>query len=140
MGSFIKGREKTGGRGKGVLNRTTLDTRKAILQALDQLGDELAVASKSKKQGIVSYLKAACREDLGRGIKLITAITPRIIDTHIETNTTIRYKSVAEIDEELARRGAPPLREIYKIDYQGSPVQGADGPEVTEAEAVEVKA
>jgi hypothetical protein len=40
----------------------------------------------------------------------------------------------------LARRGAPPIREIYKVDYKGSPVQATDEPEVIEAEAVEVKA
>jgi hypothetical protein len=40
----------------------------------------------------------------------------------------------------LARRGAPPLREIYKIDYQGSPVQDTYEQEVIEAEAVEFKA
>jgi hypothetical protein len=128
-----KGHPKLGGRRKGSVNKITKNTKDAILTALSEIGDE------EGQGGLVGFIKQAVRKDIRHGVHLLAVISPKIIDVDVQETTTARYRTLSELNEDLARRGAPPMREIYKIDYKGSPVQGTDEPEVVEAEVVEVK-
>jgi hypothetical protein len=109
-----RSKPKTGGRQKGTQNILPGETRQQILEALVQIGNAW---EHGNGQGIIDFVKKACEENIGYGVKLLGLITPRAVDIAIEEKRTIVYKSVAELDEELARRSAPPLREIFREDY-----------------------
>ena len=118
MGSFKKGRAKTGGRRKGKANKINVDTHRAILQALDQVGRD--ISKTEVRDGLVAFIIAAVKQDLGRGIKLIQSITPRMLDVSVEKTSVVKYKSLAEIEADLERRGIKSIGEIFRIDYVGS--------------------
>ena len=68
------------------------------------------------------------------GIALLSMVTPR----HLNADVTIRNEpvitTIEQLDAELAKAGLPPSREIFKIDYKGTPAPEADEAEVVEAE------
>jgi hypothetical protein len=117
MGTFERGRGKTGGRKRGVANKISFDTRKAIIEALTQLGNEI---DQGNRQGVISFIKAACRENLSNGIKLLTAITPKMLDLDVQKTTTVKYRTIEEIEADLEKRGIPKMKEIFAIDYRGT--------------------
>jgi hypothetical protein len=131
--SNVTDRQRLGGRPKGIPNKINLDTRKAIIEALTQLGNEL---DQGNRQGVISFIKAACRENLTNGIKLLTAITPKMLDVDIQKTTTIKYRTIEELDEDWARRGLPPLKEIFAVDFKGTPVPSIDNEPVLDGELI----
>ena len=118
MGRFEAGRAKTGGRRKGKANKINVDTHRAILQALDQVGRD--ISKTEVRDGLIAFIVAAVKQDLGRGIKLIQSITPRMLDVSVEKTSVVKYKSLAEIEADLERRGIKSIGEIFRIDYVGS--------------------
>jgi hypothetical protein len=117
VGSFKKGRAKTGGRRKGKANKINVDTHRAILQAPDQVGRD--ISKTVVRDGLVAFIIAAVKQDLGRGIKLIQSITPRMLDVTVEKTSTIRYRTIEEVQEDLEKRGIKSFGEIFRIDYVG---------------------
>jgi hypothetical protein len=118
VGRFEAGRAKTGGRRKGKANKINVDTHRAILQALDQVGRD--ISKTEVRDGLIAFIVAAVKQDLGRGIKLIQSITPRMLDVSVEKTSVVKYKSLAEIEADLERRGIKSIGEIFRIDYVGS--------------------
>ena len=113
----VSDRQRLGGRPKGKANYLNQDTHRAILDALAKVGHD--IGNPEIRDGLIAFIYAAVKEDYSRGIKLITAITPRMLDIKVEKNTTVQYKTVEEIQEDLEKRGIKPLREIFRVDYVG---------------------
>jgi hypothetical protein len=117
------------GRQKGRANYVTRSTREAILEGLTTAGNSMG------REGIVSYVVAAAKADFRHGIALLSMVTPR----HLNADVTIRNEpvitTIEQLDAELAKAGLPPSRDIFKIDYKGTPAPSdADEAEVVEAE------
>ena len=102
-----------------------MNTREAIVIALNNLGG-------GGQDGLINWIEDAVREDTGFGIKLLTAIVPRQSDIHV-TRTTPEIRTIEALDEELRKLNLPCTRELYGIDYKGSPID-ADEAEVAVAE------
>jgi hypothetical protein len=129
----VSARQRLGGRPKGIPNKINLGTREAIIEALTQLGNEI---DQGNGQGVISFIKAACRENLSNGIKLLTAITPKMLDVDIQKTTTIKYRTIEELDQDWARRGLPPPREIFRVDFKGTPVPSTDNAPAVDGEII----
>jgi hypothetical protein len=125
---MISDRQRLGGRPKGKSNRLNRDTHSAILEALARVGCD--ISKTEVREGLVAFIVAAVKEDLGRGVKLLQTITPRMLDVTVEKTSTIKYKSLEEVRQDLQRRGIASIGEIFRVDYVGSnpadpePVEG----------------
>jgi hypothetical protein len=62
---------------------------------------------------------------------------PRQADIQV-TRTAPEIRTIEALDEELRKLNLPCTRELYGIDYKGSPIE-ADEAEVVEAEMVAKK-
>ena len=117
------------GRAKGKPNYLSTSTRLAIIQGLSEYagGD------------LVDYVRWLAQWP-AIGADLLKTITPRELAVAASiTRTDVVYKTIAELDQDLAQHGLPTSHEIFKLDY-GSTVLDADevvpGEAFTEVEVV----
>ena len=75
-----------------------------------------AVGNKKGRDGLVSYLEWAATEQAASFIALLGRLLPQQLQTKQTSNAEITYPTVAEIREELIRRG-PPL-DIILLELQ----------------------
>ncbi len=101
------------GRRKGGQNIISRSTRQCILEGLTIAGNTMG------DQGVVSYVTQAALADFRHGIALLGMITPRQADVTITRAPA--PVTLAELDAELARMNLPPMREVFAVDFRGSP-------------------
>ena len=127
-GSFTKGRAKTGGRKKGTVNITTKTSRDAIIEGLAAIGED-----GHGLNGLTGFVIRAARADVRYGVQMLGFVTPKQVDAVI-SHQTIKYETVEEIEAELARLGLPPMKDIFQVDFVGTPVPdeavGGSEPEI----------
>jgi hypothetical protein len=104
------------GRPKGVPNQISRLTREAIFEGLSRCGG---------REGMVGFVIRATEDNLKNGVAMLNMITPRIVDAMI-TRTDVIFRSIADVDTELAKHGLPTSQEIFKLDFKGSTVVDAD--------------
>jgi hypothetical protein len=126
-GSFQKGRAKTGGRKKGTVNLTTKISREAIIEGLAAIGED-----GHGLNGLTGFVIRAARADVRYGVQMLGFVTPKQVDAVI-SHQTVKYDTVEEIEAELARLGLPPMKEIFHVDFVGTPVPD-EAVEVPESE------
>jgi hypothetical protein len=112
----IKGKRPARGRAKGQPNYTTRLSREAITEALCAYGSD-----GRGKDGMVGFCLAAIRKDIRNGVTMLNMITPRHVDATI-TRTDVIYKTIAQLDQDLAQAGLPTSGEVFQIDYKGTSV------------------
>jgi hypothetical protein len=74
-----------------------------------------------RKDGLVGFVLAAVRKDIRNGVTMLGMITPKQLEATVN-KTEVKYQTIAEVDADLARLGLPPTREIFQIDFVGTPV------------------
>jgi hypothetical protein len=99
---------------KGKPNYTTRLSREAIVEALCLYGE-----NGKGKNAMVGFCLAAIRKDIRNGVTMLSMITPKQVDAVI-TRTDITYRTLAELDADLASHGLPTSQEVFKLDYKGS--------------------
>jgi hypothetical protein len=104
------------GRPKGKVNNISRLTREAIFDGLSRCGGH---------EGMVGFVIRATEDNLKNGVAMLNMITPRIVDAMI-TRTDVIFRSIADVDTELAKHGLPTSQEIFKLDFKGSTVVDAD--------------
>lgn len=67
---------------------------------------------------MVGFVIKATNENIKNGVAMLNMITPRIVDAIVTHNDMI-FKTLAEVDTELAARGLPTSQEIFKLDFKG---------------------
>jgi hypothetical protein len=112
------------GRRTGTSNQIPRYTQALILEALHTYGKD-----GSGRGGVIGLLHGAFREDIKHAISLLIAITPKLLEQSVRAE--VIYRTIAEVDSELASHGLPTSHEIFKIDFGGS--------DSTEAEVVATK-
>ena len=80
----------------------------------------------SGRGGVIGLLHGAFREDIKHAISLLIAITPKLLEQNI-TRTDITYKTIAELDADLASHGLPTSHEVFRLDFSTGPVEEAEG-------------
>lgn len=109
-----KERKLKGGRRKGIANYTTRLSREAIVEALCAFGED-----GKGKNAMVGFCLAAIRKDIRNGVTMLQMITPKQVDAVI-TRTDVTYRTLAELDADLASHGLPTSQEVFRLDYKGS--------------------
>jgi hypothetical protein len=110
---FQKGHQRLGGRERGTKNAVTREVREAILLGLEIAGNRLG------RFGMVSYIVEAALHDYKNGIAMLSLVTPRQIAATINTKTEISYPTLAELNEDLRKRGLKPPPELFVADWLG---------------------
>ena len=59
-------------------------------------------------------------ENIENGLTLLQLITPRQLHAEV-MRTNVEIKTIAELDAELQKAGLPPMRQVFSLDYKGSP-------------------
>jgi hypothetical protein len=118
---FQIGHQKMGGRKKGTPNYTTKFAREAIIEGLSAIGED-----GQGLNGLTGFVIRAARADIKYGVQMLGMVTPKQIDAVIN-HDPVEYKTIEDIERDLAARGLPPMREIFQIDW-GSPVEEAERP------------
>ena len=118
MPKFQKGakRPPNAGRKRGSINKTTSVLREAALLAAQLTGDP----EKRGSKGLVNYLRFAAREYPPAFLALLGRMVPQ--EVLVDARAEISYRSIAEIDRELASRGFP-VEEIARLLTQASQVK-----------------
>ena len=121
MPQFQKGEKRppNAGRKRGSVNKTTSVLREAALLAAQLTGDP----QKRGSEGLVDYLMFAAREYPPAFLALLGRMVPQ--EVLVDAQAEISYRSVAEIDRELASRGFP-IEEIARLLTQASQVKEQD--------------
>ncbi len=102
-------------KGKKVApNYSTRLAREAIVEALCAYGQD-----GKGKNAMVGFCLAAIKADIRNGVTMLNMITPKQVDAVI-TRTDITYRTLAELDADLASHGLPTSQEVFKLDYKGS--------------------
>ena len=125
VGRFRKGKQKTGGRLRGVANVVTTDCRKEIIRGLAAYG-----LDGEGTDGIAGLVYAAVKADIRNAIPLLSVVTPKQLHAEV-MRTNIEIKTIADLDAELERQGLPLTREIFQVQYRSESDEDA-----TEAELV----
>ena len=81
--------------------------------------------------GLSAFVYKCAEQNLELGAKLLMAITPRAVDA-VVTHRDVAYKTLAELDQDLAAHGLPTSREVFRLDYAGDPA--IEEAELAEAE------
>lgn len=97
--TFAKGRSKTGGRRAGTPNKSTRMLKEAVLLAAEAAGN------KKGRGGVVSYLTWGAKNQPASFMALLARILPLQIEAKQTSHTEVIYRSVADIRQELLRRG-----------------------------------
>ena len=105
------------GRAKGQTNYTTRLSREAIVEALCAYGSD-----GKGKDAMVGFCLAAIRKDIRNGVTMLAMITPKQVDATI-TRTDVVYRTLADLDSNLATLGLPTSSEIFKLDYAGDTIE-----------------
>jgi len=124
---FQKGRQRTGGREKGVPNVVTRDSREAIVQALNAYGRD-----GKGKDGMVGFCLRLLDENVENGLTLLQLITPRQLHAEVTRHSDVVYRTIGELDCELQKRGLPSSAEIFRLDFKGS--EPAEEAEIVESQ------
>jgi hypothetical protein len=128
---FQRGRQKTGGRERGVPNAIPASAREAIAVGLARYGRD--ACGRPDLDGLSAFVYKCAEADLELGAKLLMCITPRTAD--IAVRREVEFRSLADLDASLAAAGLPTSREVFRLDFRGS-----DSVEdITEAEVVEAE-
>jgi hypothetical protein len=74
------------------------------------------------------------QEDVSNGLTFLSMLTPKAIEAAVSHASKVEYQSVADVDRELAKLGVRSLRDIFEVDFVGTPVPdeavGASEPEI----------
>jgi hypothetical protein len=108
------------GRRPGTSNQIPRHTQALILEALHTYGED-----GSGRGGVIGLLHGAFRQDIKHAINLLVAITPKILEQNI-TRTDVIYKTIAELDEDLAKHGLPTSHEVFRLDFSTGPIEEAE--------------
>jgi hypothetical protein len=122
MGKFKKGEKRppNAGRKLGSINKTTIVLREAAWLAAQLTGDPKREGS----EGLVDYLMFAAREHPPAFLALLGRMVPQ--EVRVDAQTEITYRTVAEIEREIASRGFP-IEEIARLLTQSHPInEGGD--------------
>jgi hypothetical protein len=111
---FQKGRAKSGGRAPGEPNRISKYSQTVILEALETFGRD-----GKGKDGVIGFLHRAFHEDVKHGVNLLIAITPKLLEANI-IKAELHFQTIAELDQDLAKAGLPPSKEIFALDFKGT--------------------
>ena len=71
---------------------------------------------------MVGFCLAAIRKDIRNGVTMLAMITPKQVDATI-TRTDVVYRTLADLDSNLATLGLPTSSEIFKLDYAGDTIE-----------------
>ena len=119
---FQKGHKRIAGREKGTPNVVTRNSREAIVAALNAYGRDGA-----GKQGMIGFCLRLLDEDIGRnGLALLSLITPRQLHAEVTSRNEQVLLTIADLDQDLARRRLPCTQEIFKLDYKGNELADND--------------
>ena len=101
MPKFQKGEKRppNAGRKRGSINKTTSVLKHAILLGAQQVGDP----KKRGRGGLVGYLSFAARKYPPAYLPLLL----RVLPLQVQVDAEVVYRSIAEIDSELASLGFP---------------------------------
>jgi hypothetical protein len=98
--SFKKDNPGGPGRGPGTPNKTTALLKECILQAAEIHGQD-----GKGKGGLIGFLLNIAEKDLRAYAMLLSRVMPLQVDHRKEVKVEVTYRSVEEIQEELAQRG-----------------------------------
>ncbi len=113
-GRFKKGHAKAGGRRKGVQNAVTRELKEAVLNAAAKHGFD-----GKGKDGLEGYMTMLAYEDKRIFSTFLRVLLPMQMNVTTEVER-VPYKTVEEIDRELAACGLPPMRDLFVPDYRGT--------------------
>ena len=115
------------GRRPGTSNQIPRHTQGLILEALHTYGED-----GSGRGGVIGLLHGAFRQDIKHAVNLLIAVTPKLLEQNI-TRTDITYKTLAELDADLASHGLPTSQEVFKLSFKSSDPTEADEAELLES-------
>jgi ethanolamine utilization protein EutP (predicted NTPase) len=81
--------------------------------------------------GIAGAVYRAVADNSKNAVSLLNAIVPREVAATI-TRTDVTYKTISELDQDLARAGLPSSREIFQLDFKDSSTPEDEVAEVVE--------
>jgi hypothetical protein len=118
MPKFEKGgkRPPNAGRKPGSINKTTSVLREAALLAAQLTGDP----KRGGRDGLVGYLCFAARHYPVAYLSLLGRVLP--VQVRVDAKTEVTYRTVAEIDREMASRGFP-IEEIAPLLIQAGSIK-----------------
>src|ERR1035437_8965249 len=99
--TFKRGRRKTGGRRLGVPNWNTRVLREAVLLAAAAAGSEKG------RNGLFLYLKKVAKRQPAVFMPVLARLLSLQVESQQTSKTEVRYRSVAELRQELIKRGVP---------------------------------
>jgi hypothetical protein len=99
--TFKRGRRKSGGRQIGTPNRSTRLLREAVLLAAAAAGSEKG------RNGLFLYLKKVAKKQPSVFMPILARLLPLQVESQQTSKTEVTYRSVAEIRQELIKRGVP---------------------------------
>ena len=117
MAKFEKGKKRppNAGRKRGSINKTTSILREAGLLAAQITGDP----KRGGRDGLVGYLCYVARKHPVAYLSFLGQMQPKQV--RVDAKTEVTYRSVAEIERDMAQRGfsikdiAPMLNEAGSI-------------------------
>ena len=120
MAKFQKGEKRppNAGRKRGSINKTTSVLKEATLLAAQQVGDP----KKRGRDGLVGYLRFVARKYPPAFLPLLV----RVLPLQVRVDAEIVYRTIAEIDSEMASLGFP-IDEIGPLLTQSHPINEGAG-------------
>jgi hypothetical protein len=116
MGKFQKGEKRpaNAGRKPGSINKTTSIVRATAFLAAQQTGDP----KKRGRGGLLGYMRFIARDYPPVFFSMLVRGQP--LQVRVDAQTEIIYRSIAEIESEMASRGFP-IDEIGPLLTQSRP-------------------
>lgn len=99
---FEKGREKTGGREKGVKNRTTVLLKEAIMQAAEREG-----SNGEGKEGVIGFLRKLSRREPAVFGRLMEKLLPYQLTGKDGSPMQVVHSTKAQLLERMKEKGLP---------------------------------
>jgi len=124
--AFKKGKPKTGGRERGVENKTPKLLKECIM-----LAAELEGMNEHGKDRLVGFLRKVAREDLRGFVMLLGRVLPYQVETRNDMKVEVVYHTVAEVRRELQSRGIS-VETVTRILHQEPETVDHDGIEMIE--------
>ena len=97
---FQRGRQKTGGRKKGTLNRFTRDVREALIEAVNRFGRD-----GKGDEGMVGYLLGSCGKERRAILSMLSKAMPSLVN--VKEVEHAKFLTYEQARERLISSGVP---------------------------------
>lgn len=109
---FRKGREKTGGRTKGVKNRTSVLLKEAVILAAEMEGE-----NQKGRDGLVGYLRVLARREPAIFGRLLEKLLPLQITGKDGAPMQMVHTSREQVLERFKERGLPIPQSLLEVPF-----------------------